>query len=167
MDRLFKMDKEDRNFKEKLKLGSDALFWNRLANDSYFQFRNQLIILATILLPLTASVVAIPKANLEIQLIDKILLILGWICLGASIVFGLIQHWIDTVFFVELSADSSLREHIRKNLKVNIDIVDRVIDLLPTTKSKSAHWALIFQVLFLFGGILVIMSSAVVILLRK
>ncbi len=55
------MGKEDKNFKEKIKLGSDALFWINLANQSYFNLSNQLVVLATILLPLTASVVILSK----------------------------------------------------------------------------------------------------------
>ncbi len=83
---------------------------------------------------------------------------LGWIFLGASIVFGLIQTWIDATFFKDVSHDSSLREHFRNNLPA--DQADRVISLLPPAKNKSAHWQLILQILLLFGGIVLIMIVA-------
>lgn len=153
------MDKEDKNFKEKIKLGSDALFWINLANESYFHLRNQLITLATLLLPLTASIVILSKDSKVLPSSqEKNLLIIGWILLGASIVFGLIQTWVDSTFFKGLSGDSSLREHFRNNLPGAL--ADRVIKLLPHTPSKSTHWPLFFQTLTLLGGIIFIMFVA-------
>ena len=115
------MDKEDKNFKEKLKLGSDALFWIDLANKSYFHLRNQLIALATILLPLTASIVILSNdSRVSPNSQEKSLFILGWIFLGVPIVFGLIQTWIDSTFFKDLSGNSSLREHFRNNLPADL-----------------------------------------------
>lgn len=159
------MDKEDRNFKERLKLGNDALFWINLANDCYFHLRNQLIVLATILLPLTASVVVIPKDSKSILIAqEKTLFIYGWLFLGISICLGLIQAWIDANFFRKLSNDSSLREHFRNSLSA--DQADNAVRLLPPVQSSSSHFPLFFQAIFLFGGILLIMSVAAGMLLR-
>ncbi len=153
------MDKEEINFQEKQKLGSDALFWIRLANDSYFDLRNQMIVLSTILLPLSASIVIITKDSIvRPDANDKQLLLAGWIFLGLSILFGLIQTWVDSTYFKSLSSDSSLREHFRNNL--SYDEAEKVVRLLPPVQGQSTLLPLLLQMVLLFGGLLMIMFVA-------
>lgn len=159
------MNKYERNFKEKLRLGNDALFWIRLANDSYFELKNQMTGLATILLPLTASIVVISKDS-RVKFVDgdKMMILAGWFSLGLSMLMGLWQTWLDSDFFRKLSNDSSLREHFRNNLRPNE--AERVMRLLPSAQSKSSHTPLFLQTLFLLGGLFLIMSVAVSLLWR-
>ena len=53
------MDSDEKGFRKTLKYGNDALFWIELANRSFFDLKRTLIGLATLLLPLTASVTVI------------------------------------------------------------------------------------------------------------
>ncbi len=140
-----------------------ALYWNNLANQQIFEVNKQLLALATIILPLTASIVTVQFITLREY--QKVLLILSWVSLFASIFSGLIQIRIDALYFQYLSNDSSSREKFwaendneRAREKVNA---------LGETKSGSSFTPTYFQVFFVSVGLLFIMIVAVSILLAR
>lgn len=159
------MNIEEKNLQEKLKLGNDAKFWIKLANECHFELKKQLLGLATILLPLTASIVVIPPNTVDIVEQDKNLIISGWLFLEISIILGLIQTKKDIDYFVKVSRDSSLREHLRNVLPA--DCAEKAVNVLPSVPPQSTHVPLYFQALALFVGLLLIMAVATKLLLYK
>ena len=159
------MNIEERNFQEKLKLGNNALFWIKLANKCHFDLKKQLLGLATILLPLTASIVVVPIDTIDIVGQDKNLIISGWLFLALSIILGLVQTKKDIDYFVRQSRDSNLREHLRNVLPGNS--AEKAVSALPSVPPQSTHAPLYFQAIALLVGLLLIMSVATKLLLYK
>jgi heme/copper-type cytochrome/quinol oxidase subunit 4 len=141
-----------------------ALYWNNLANQQIFELNKQLLTFASILLPLSASIVVLD--TLRLREYEILLLILGWIFLFTSIVLGLIQIWIDAKYFSYVSNDSSNREYLWSQDKDNNKIKDDV-DKLGPIKPSSSFTPTLFQVVFVFIGLIFIMLVAVSILLNK
>lgn len=141
-----------------------ALYWNNLANQQIFELNKQLLGLATIILPLTASVVVIEIIKLREY--EKTLIIMGWICLFLSIVLGLVQICIDSVYFNYVSNDSSSREKLWAQDKDNNQIKEEV-ERLGSIKPSSSPTPTLFQVFFVFSGLLIIMLVAVSLLINK
>ena len=141
-----------------------ALYWNNLANQRVFELNRQLLALATIILPLTASIIAIDF--IKPREFEKTLLLIGWVFLFLSIILAFVQIWIDANYFSYLSQDSSTREelwsHDRENEKIKKDV-----DALGKVKGSSTFIPTIFQAFFVFTGLLFIMIVASSMLLRR
>lgn len=101
-----------------------ALYWNNLANQQIFELNKQLLSLAFIILPLTASIIAVEF--IKPREFEKTLLILGWIFLFLSIILGFVQILLDAIYFNYLSNDSSTREYLWSQNKENDDIKKEV-----------------------------------------
>ncbi len=140
-----------------------AFFWIDLANQRLGDFNRQLLSLAVILLPLTASVIL---SDLKLREFEKTLLILSWVSLGISVVAGLIQILIDTNYFKDLSRDSSKREKIWSDLFRPIADLEKDTKALGEVKGSSTHDPLKLQALFLLIGLVFIMIIAGSILFR-
>lgn len=141
-----------------------ALFWIDLANQRLSSFNKQLLTIAAILLPLTASLVA---ANfIDLRDFEKALLIIVWISLGFSLVGGVVQIIIDANYFKYLSRDSSRREEIWSGNDTNEEMTKQT-KLLGKTEPTSTHIPLWLQAFTLGQGLLLILVIAISLLLRK
>lgn len=141
-----------------------ALYWNSLANQQIFELNKQLLAFATIILPLTASIVVVD--TIQLREYEITLLIFGWIFLFLSIIIGLIQTWIDARYFNYVSNDSSSREWLWSQDKDNNE-VKKEVERLGSIKLSSSSAPTLFQVFFVFSGLLIIMFVAVSILINK
>lgn len=141
-----------------------ALYWNSLANQQGFELNKQLLVFATILLPLSASIVVVDTIQLRGN--EIVLLIIGWIFLFLSIIFGLIQIWTDARYFIYISNDSSKREWLWSQNKDN-NKIKKEVDKLGSVKPYSPFVSSIFQAILVFSGMLFIMLVAVFILGRS
>lgn len=156
-------DIEERRFNIE-RFTTAALYWNSLANQRYFELNKQLLSLASILLPLTASIALVKPSPLNNVL--RSLLVVGWGSLFTSILFGLFQIWKDTNYFAYLMADSSLREKFWCNPQMSNAEKEKAVDVLGETKSRGNIYPLFLQILFLLIGLLFIMIAAILLLYR-
>lgn len=143
----------------------DAIFWINLANQREFDFNKHLLSLAAILLPLTASVLALE--SIKLLQCEKILLMISWVSLGISIISGCIQIWFDSSFFVKLSRDSSAREVIWSNMQLPLSELENRTNQMGKMREKGSVTPLWIQIFALFEGLLLIMFTAASILIRK
>ena len=141
-----------------------ALYWNNLANQQIFEINKQLLALATIILPLTASIVVID--TIQLREYEVTMLIFGWMFLFLSIISGLIQVWIDARYFNYVSNDSSSRERLWSQDKDNNE-VKKEVERLGSIKPFSSSVPTLFQGFFVLFGLLIIMLVAVSILINK
>lgn len=141
-----------------------ALYWNSLANQQIFEVNKQLLAFATVILPLTASIVVID--TIQLREYEVTMLIFGWIFLFLSIISGLIQVWIDARYFNYVSNDSSSREWLWSRDKDNNEI-KKEVEQLGSIKPSSSPTPTLFQGFFVFFGLLIIMLVAVSILINK
>lgn len=141
-----------------------ALFWIRLANDRLSEINKHLLGLATILLPLTASIVISP---IKFREYEKTLMIIGWVFLFISIIAGFMQIVIDAIYFKDLSRDSSKREVLWSDTNSDIRNIDKDIKALGNTPASSTHIPLILQSLAISLGLFLIMLVAVLLLIKK
>ena len=159
------MINEERGYREKVRMGNNALFWIKLANNRLSELNKQLLSLAMLLLPLTASIVVIPPDDLKLKECNKDLLKYGWLFLGISIVAGLIQVVVEAHYFKRLSNDSSQRERFFDELP--FDSADKANRKLKSVPGQSTHIPLHVQVYTLFAGLLLIMIVALELLLAR
>lgn len=141
-----------------------ALYWNNLANQQIFEVNKQLLAFATVILPLTASIVVID--TIQLREYEVTMLIFGWIFLFLSIISGIIQVWIDARYFNYVSNDSSSRERLWSRDKDNNEI-KKEVEQLGSIKPSSSAIPTLFQGFFVFFGLLIIMLVAVSILVNK
>ncbi len=134
---------------------SAALHWNNLANQRLFDFNKQLLGLATILLPLTASIIVVDG----VREFEKTLLIVGWIFLGISIITGCIQIMVDAYYFRDISIDSSRRELIFSSNKTEPEM-QAAVEALGKIPAESTDLPITIQVFTIFVGLLLIMIVA-------
>lgn len=135
-----------------------SLYWNNLSNRQVFELNKQLLALATIILPLTASVVVVD--TIQLREYEVTLLIFGWVFLFLSIASGLVQIWIDAKYFNYLQNDASTREQEWSQDKNNNEIKKEVRQL-GMTEPSSSFVPTLSQVLFIIFGLIIIMSVAV------
>lgn len=141
-----------------------ALYWNNLANQQIFEINKQLLAFATIILPLTASIVVID--TIQPREYEVTMMIFGWIFLFLSIISGLIQAWMDARYFNYLSNDSSSREQLWSQNKDNGEI-KKEVEQLGNIKPFSSSIPTLFQIFFVFSGLLIIMLVAASMLINK
>lgn len=141
-----------------------ALYWNNLANQRLFDFHKQLLGLATLLLPLTASIVLVE--SIKLKEFEKTLLLLGWVFLGISIVAGYIQILMDATYFNYLSNDSSQREEIWSSNK-KIEDMEKETQVLGKTSPSSTVTPLWIQTFSIFVGLSLLMVVAGSLLFKK
>lgn len=142
-----------------------ALFWVEFANKRIFEINKQLLTLATILLPITASVVGVEF--LTLREFEKTMLVMGWILIFISIVTGGIQILIDAKYFLYLSRDSSKREVLWSNSNRNVEDIEKDVKSLGSVPGSSTHCPLVIQALAIFSGLLLIMIVAANLLIRR
>lgn len=140
-----------------------ALYWNNLANQQIFELNRQLLGLATVILPLTASIVVID--TIQLREYEKTMLVFGWVFLFLSIISGLVQVWINAKYLNCVSNDSSNREFLWSQDKDNEEI-KKEVNRLGGIKPSSSHIPIAFQAFFASFGLLVIMLVAMSILIR-
>ncbi len=164
MNRINK-NNEDIRQRNKDAVQRSALFWIKLTNDRLSEINKQLLGLATIILPITASVIAIefliPKD------FEKNLLIIGWVLMFISIVAGGIQILVDARYFLFLSRDSSSREALWSDPNRSIEDIEKEVKSLGTMPSSSTHCPLVIQALAIFSGLFLIMLVAASLLLGR
>lgn len=158
------MAQEDKIARNKDSAQRAALHWNKLANERLFDLHKQLLGLATLLLPLTASIVIVDSVKL--LEVEKTLLLLGWAFLGISIIAGLIQLIIEAKYFNYLSNDSSCREEIWSSER-SIEDMQKETKALGRTNPSSTLIPLSIQTFSIFIGLSLIMIVATFLLLRK
>lgn len=73
--------------------------YRRETNEVFRELVRQLIFTATVFLSISAFVFYIKDLIIKLNNIDKHLLMFSWILIGLSIVFGIIQFFIDYYFF--------------------------------------------------------------------
>mgnify|MGYP001584568581 FL=1 len=141
-----------------------AFFWIDLANQRLGDFNRQLLALAVVLLPLTAS---ISLSSIKLKDFEKTLLVLSWIALGVSIITGIIQILIDTIYFKDLSRDSSKREKIWSNFSRKVTDLEKETKAIGEVKESGSHDPLKIQASSLFIGLILIMVVAGFILFAR
>ena len=138
-----------------------AFYWNQLANDRVKELNSQLIGLASILLPLTAGIVVV---DIPLEAHHKTLLIISWAFLLISIISGLIQIAIDTMYFKNLSDDESMRDYMYSQPNKTVSEIVSEINSLGKTKPSSGHCALLIQGISVFLGLTIVMVVAMLLL---
>lgn len=154
---------KDFDYKLRIKEGYSerALFWIDKANQQLSEFNKQLLVLATFLLPLTASVVV---TSIKLSESQKIFLMIGWVYLFLSIVSGLIQYFIDANYFKNLSRDSSKREEIWSDLSRPKNQMEKETKDLGKVPEQSSFFPLTLQAFSLVAGIFLIIFVAITLL---
>ncbi|MCL5431907.1 MAG: hypothetical protein M1484_02270 [Patescibacteria group bacterium] len=132
-----------------------ALFWIKLTNERESEIVRQLLALAAIILPLSASILL---ANITLLQIEKVLLMACWILLFVSIIAGFIQIIIDTRYFLKVSRDSSIRERLWSSTNRSIKDIDNDIVKLGEIPGSSGDWSLIIQGVAFFLAILLLLA---------
>lgn len=143
----------------------EALYWNKMANDRLAEINKQLLGLATLLLPLTGSVVVL---QVEINDVLKTLLIGGWIFLFLSILTGFIQIFIDAKFFkgyCDYNTERSETYHM--NLGSTVAVAEAAVDRIEKPEISSGHLFLILQGIAISLGLLLITVVATSLLIAK
>ena len=93
------------------------------------------------------------------------MLLWSWVFLGISIFAGLIQTWVDVSYFKKLSDDSSQRGRFFSELLFKDAY--KASKLLKFVPDKSIHTPVLLQIIFLGAGLLLIMSVAASLLMRR
>lgn len=158
------MEGEDINRRNQEKFGSAALFWIGLANQQLFELNKQLIGLAIVVLPLTASIIAVDLTLREFQ---KTLILISWVFLFISIISGFIQLFVDVLYFKYLSNDSSKRQEIWRRTDIKTEEKERATDALGKVKESSTHVPLYLQAFSIVFALILIMIVASSFLISK
>lgn len=139
-----------------------AFEWIRYANERLLEINRQLLGVATILLPLTGSIVLAP---IKIGESEKTLLIVGWVSIFISIIVGFIQLTIETAFLKRWARYESKREEIFSDPNRSYEDMIKEAQLLQSPSEASTHIPLAIQIFTLFGGLILVMAVAIGILL--
>ncbi len=147
---------------------TESLYWNKMANDRLSEINKQLIALATILIPLTASVLVI---NQSINNVLRTLLIGSWVFLFASVATGFVQIIVDGKFYkkycnYEASRSQIYHESMRLR-RDDIDAIEERINGLGSLLVSSGHLFLVLQGIPIIIGLLLIMGVAGTLLIAK
>lgn len=144
---------------------NEALYWNKMANDKLSEIDKQLLTIAFVLLPLTASVLGL---NINLNDVLKTILIGGWIFTFVSIICGFVHIIIEADFFRKYLDYNTHRSTIyHKNLDKTLSTVEAKIEKLQSPSASSGHLFLILQGISISIGLLLIMIVAGFLLIMK
>lgn len=136
---LFKFDEETRR-RQFDRYDTWGRFWIELANTSLSDISKHLITAATILLPISASVLAIP---IQIDLGMRHALFAIWFSLMVSICAGIFQSFEDGRYFRQVSVNNITRAEIYANGNLKLDEMramdGRIPPINPIGPSTAAY----------------------------
>jgi len=93
-------------------------------NEVFRELGRQLILVATVFLSISAFVFNAPDLILKFSCGSRIILILSWILLGLSIIFGIIQFFVDYNYF-------------RKWTQAKFEVVEKIISGTATENNLN------------------------------
>lgn len=138
-----------------------ALFWIELANKRESELAGHLFTLSAVILPLSTSIVL---SSIELDWIEKILLVFSWLFFIVSISFGFSQIIIDIKYFVKLSRDSSKREDLWSDSNRSYIDIDRDVTALGKVPGSSTGWPLYVQGITFIVAFIILIIIAILIL---
>jgi hypothetical protein len=144
-----------------------ALHWNSLANERQFELIKQLLTIGALILTISATIIGFFRGNINFQFqpISSTFIVLSWISIVSSIIFGLKQLSVDSSYFNYLSNDESERQSKFERLPL-VEAKDQVKKMKTTISKSDGTWLLLQQTFFLIGVVFISISAILILTIK-
>jgi len=131
---------------------------NKEANEVFRELVRQLILVATVFLSISIFAFNFKELNNIFNITNKYLLKSSWICLGISIIFGIIQFIIDYIFFAKWSKISAniVNKLSTEEFEDEYNCYEEIKKELKSNATKSSTTFVFLQISFLSIGMILL-----------
>ncbi len=141
------LERQQRKFEEY------AEIYRRETNEVFRELVRQLILVATVFVSISVFIFNVKKLSCYLTILDKQILSTSWILLGCSLVFGIVQIFVDYFFLAKWTkAKSGIATEIYKGKANEKNIGSIVIDKQKGISSESTTIFVWLQSIFLTIG---------------